>query len=114
MQTVNPPHGIEVAAIITKNLGKNEFGLQNYLWATKKQLQRLLEAQFDEVARTYVFQIGDQGVRPCDIETFKIVNLDTAREWPAFRPYVLRALEAENTSQTKRVEAEDAFMLGAN
>lgn len=101
MEVLTPQRGREVAAIVVKGLGKDEFGLQQYVWATKKQLARLLEAQFDEVERNFVFKLGDRGIRPCDLISFKIVELKTAREWPAFKPYVVGALNDENEKDTR-------------
>lgn len=95
MEILNKNHNEEIAAITVKGFGKDENGLMNYVWATKKQLSRLLEAQFDEVERNFVFKLGDFGIRPCDILTFKMINVDKAKELPAFRGYVLDALKKE-------------------
>ena len=95
MEILNKSQSEEIAAITVKGFGKDENGLVNYVWATKKQLSRLLEAQFDEVERNFVFKIGDFGIRPCDILTFKMVSIDRAKELPAFRGYILEALEKE-------------------
>lgn len=95
MEIINNNNSEQIVAITVKGSGKDENGLTNYVWATKKQLSRLLEAQFDDIERNFVFQLGDYGVRPCDILTFKIISLDKAKELPAFRGYVLDALEKE-------------------
>lgn len=95
MEIINNNNSEQIAAITVKGSGKDENGLTNYVWATKKQLSRLLEAQFDDIERNFVFQLGDYGIRPCDILTFKIMSLDKAKELPAFRGYVLEALEQE-------------------
>ena len=107
MQVLSEDRGSEIAAITIRGLGKDDNGLQQYVWATKKQLERLLESQFDEVERNFVFQIGDRGIRPCDILAFKIVSLDTARDWPVFKPYVLRALETENIDGAEKITGKN-------
>lgn len=84
-----------VAAITVKNLGADEHGLQQYLWATKQQAMRLLEAQFDEEQNHFVYMLGNESIRPCDIVAVKFVKVKEARQWPAFKGYVLDALKAE-------------------
>lgn len=95
MEIISNNKSEQIAAITVKGFGRDENGLTNYVWATKKQLGRLLEAQFDDIERNFVFQLGDYGIRPCDIITFKIMSLDKAKDLPAFRGYVLEALEKE-------------------
>lgn len=85
-----------VAAITVKNLGKDEHGLQQYLWATKKQAKRLLNLQFDEEKSHFVYMLGNNSVRPCDILAVKFVKIKEARVWPAFERYVIDELESEN------------------
>lgn len=84
-----------IAAIMVKNLGVDENGFQQYLWATKKQAQRLLEAQFDEERNHFVYMLGDESIRPCDMLRVRFVKVKEAKEWVAFRKYVLIALEQE-------------------
>lgn len=84
-----------VAAITIKGLDPDEHGLPQYVWATKKQAKKLLAAQYDEQQRTFVFMLGDRGIRPCDIIGLKMVRVKEALPWPAFRGYVLDALEDE-------------------
>lgn len=86
-----------VAAITVKNLGKDEHGLQQYLWATKKQVMRLLDLQFDEERNHFVYMLGNTSVRPCDILAVKFVKIKEARKWPAFERYVIDALKYELT-----------------
>ena len=86
---------ISVAAITVKNLGDDEHGLRQYMWATKKQAQQLLDLQFDEKKNHFVYMLGDESIRPCDILAVKFVKIKEARRWPAFRGYVLDALKAE-------------------
>lgn len=95
MQVLSDQNRREIVAISVKGLGLDSNGLQQYVWATRTQLGRLLEAQFDEKERNYVFQLGDRGIRPCDIVSFKIVDVNVARQWPSFRKYALTALERE-------------------
>ena len=90
-----------VAAIVVKGLGTDENGLQQYLWATKTQVERLLELQFDEQKNHYVYMLGDNSIRPCDILSVKFVKVKTALDWPAFRGYVLKELEAEEAKNQK-------------
>lgn len=84
-----------VAAITIKGMNPDEHGLPQYVWATKKQAERLLAAQFDEKQRTFVFMLGDRGFRPCDVLGIKMVKIKEARRYPAFRRYVLDALQNE-------------------
>lgn len=91
----------KVAAITIKGLGYDDNGLNQYIWATQTQLKRLLECQFDEERRNFVFMIGDRGVKPSDVITFKIVDVATAEKWPSFRKYVLNELEKEDQALLK-------------
>lgn len=95
MEVINHEESPEVVALTIKGLGKDNNGLQKYIWVTKSQLERLLESQYDAEERYFVFNIGGVGVRPCDIITFKTVKLKEAREWPSFRKYILPELEKE-------------------
>lgn len=90
-----------IAAIIIKGLGVDEFGLQQYVWATKKQAEKLLEAQYDEERNKFVFILGDEGIRPCDIVRIKFVKVKEAVKWPALKRYVIDELylEAENEAK---------------
>ena len=84
-----------VASIIVKNLGVDENGLQQYLWATKKQAERLLEAQFDENEKYMLFMLGNDSVRPCDVLEVRFRKVKDVKDLPAFRNYVLKELEVE-------------------
>lgn len=84
-----------IASIIVKNLGLDENGLQKYLWATKEQAERLLEAQFDETDKYLLFMLGNESVRPCDILQVRFRKVKEVKDLPAFRNYVLKELEAE-------------------
>lgn len=102
-----------VASIIVKNLGVDENGLQQYLWATKKQAERLLEAQFDETEKYMLFMLGDASVRPCDVLQVRFRKVKDVKDLPAFRNYVIKELENEekqnrldnvNEKNVKRIE----------
>ena len=92
----------KVVAITTSNLGKDENGFQKYIWATEDELNRLLDAQFDEERRTFVYRIGDSSIRPCDIVSFKFVKIKEAKDWPSFRNYVVAKLGKED--EMKKIE----------
>ena len=95
----------KVVAITTSNLGKDENGFQKYIWATEDELNKLLDAQFDEERRSFVYRIGDSSIRPCDIVSFKFVKIKEAKDWPAFRSYVILSLEKEE--EKKMLENKD-------
>ena len=86
----------KVVAITTSKLGKDVNGFQQYIWATEDELNKLLDAQFDEERRTFVYRIGDSSIRPCDIVGFKYVKIKEAKDWPAFRRYIYNSLEKED------------------
>lgn len=98
---------ISVAAITVKNLGDDEHGLRQYMWATKKQAQQLLELQFDEKKNHFVYMLGDESIRPCDILAVKFVKIKEARKWPAFKGYVFDALQTEEQDYSAIERAEE-------
>ena len=95
----------KVVAITTSKLGKDANGFQQYIWATEDELNRLLDAQFDEERRSFVYRIGDYSIRPCDIICFKFVRIKEAKEWPSFRNYVVAKLGKED--ETKKIEGAE-------
>ena len=102
MKILNEKHGKEIVALTVKGLYQDANGFQQYVWVTKKQLERLLEAQFHEKEREYIFRIGDRGIRPCDMLSFKIVELKEAVWWPSFRRYILDELKAEEKPKLEK------------
>lgn len=95
-----------IAAISIKGDELDANGVHKYKWATKKQAERLLEAQFDEKENRFLFMLGDESIRPCDISNIKFVKLKEVKEWPSFRKYIVKELEAEE-ERNKLDEAND-------
>lgn len=93
----------KVAAIVTKDIGVDANGLQQYIWATQRQAERLLEMQFDEEMRHFVYMIGDESLRPCDILKVKIMKLEYAKKLPAFNSYVIKELEREAEKEKEKL-----------
>lgn len=92
-----------IAAITIKNDELDSNGIHKYKWATKKQAERLLEAQFDEKQNQFLFMLGDESVRPCDIANIKFVKLKEVKEWPSFRKYIIKEIEAEEKYNKENV-----------
>ena len=89
----------KVMAITIKGLGKDDFGLPQYLWATKEQFNALMDAQYDDEKRNQLFTLGDRTFRLSDILQAKEMDLDYAKGLPAFRGYVLEALKKEEQNK---------------
>ena len=86
---------VKVAAITTRNTLVDSNNFKQYLWATEKQARSLLKLQFDDDKKQKVYLLGDRGIRPCDIIDIRFMDLEKAKELPAFRSYVVKALAEE-------------------
>lgn len=94
----------KIVALTTKQTQRDENGFMRYIWATEDEMRKLLDAQFDEERRNYVYMLGDKSVRPCDIIEVKVVKIKEAKNWPAFNKTVYEKLLLEDGRKQKELE----------
>lgn len=85
----------KIVAIVLKGMGKDANGFQQYVWATEKQMHQIMQAQTDDEMRDHLFELGGHYFKVRDIERAETKNLEQAQYFPAFRRYVLDAIERE-------------------
>lgn len=103
----------KIVKIVLKWMGKDENGLQQYVWATKKQADDIMNSQFDDKQNQKLFMIGGESFRASDVARMSEVRVGEAKGWPAFRPYVLEALKAERDQAAKLENPEGKARLEA-
>lgn len=91
----------KVIKIVLKWSGRDENGLQQYVWATAKQADDIMASQFDDKQNQRLFKIGTESFRASDVLRMSEMRLGEAKGLPAFRPYVVEALKAEKAEAAK-------------
>lgn len=85
----------KIVAIVLKGMGKDTNGFQQYVWATEKQMHQIMQAQSDDEMRDHLFELGGHYFKVRDIERAETKDLEYAKDLPAFRRYVLDAIQQE-------------------
>lgn len=99
----------KVYAVTIKGYGKDEFGLQQYEWATEKQVRRILNSQNDSEHRDDFFQLGERVFRCKDIVQIKEMQLEYATGIPSFRGYVLEQIDREEREEAEKLEGRKRY-----
>lgn len=99
-----------IYAVAIRGLGPDANGINQYEWATAKQNAEITDAIINK--RTHVI-INGAVTRVIDIAKTKPMKLSYARTLPSFKPYVLKALEAEKQEATKLANPEGKARLDA-
>lgn len=93
---------MKIVAIKLKGEALDEFGCQKYIWATKEQAKKIMDSQYTD-DHGFMFQIGDVFIRANDIAMMKIMDLESAKSLPSFKPYILEAIEREKREEQARL-----------
>ena len=109
MSNGNP---IVVRATI-KGLGKDENGIQQYVWLTQQQADELSERQYDTELCRRLVKYGDRRFKPIDVESMEDLPLteEMIKYSANFRGYVLEALmeEGQLPNNLQKVALESGY-----
>lgn len=90
-------------------------GFQKYIWATKKQVNKIMGSQYTD-DRDLLFQLGDHYIRARDIVMMKEMELSYAKELPCFENYIVKQIEREELAaiEARANETEYAKLMRGN